>query len=679
MMIKSLSDKEKDEKLAAEVPAQASDGAPSAAAQTPAPNLSQASFGAYGPTNKAVDLSEKSWEQGQKPWNSTLKGRLAIRAVSRGIMGAAFFAVGGALTEKWLHKVPNKYDASVGLLEQSNPLQFIAKLIDMTAGEGIKTTVNMLGYDGERAVRFRPTKFGAMSNIPGRTLGHEVTSITFDFFCASVGDAWGRDIAGWFDPSVKKTWKKENGSIDIPEAIKSASKYLVQYVTYNGGEDWAVAIPYAYYMRFSREMLNHADPGFVNDPDRNLNGGSFRVGRHGNVYGNYHEAGIVDLQGRFTVYNMGTLMYRELYTHIADRLAGRKTSLYGSPEQEKPGLLGGVANVAKWVARSVIKAGIYMTPAVPFFWLSRTPQTKYRGTFIFPNHGMLGYTSPGGKREIVKANEPIPAGSTVYFTRYDREHTHLGDYAPEARARYDGDFIQSYHAPVEQFGDPARIGKGFDPYGKTFGPIDWTLNEVGRVNYAVGKTASDIANQYNDTALGTRAREALGLKTLGGFAHSMTNASLAYTPYMIAKAEFANLWDSGKMDVSLERMIDGAAALNWGEFKSGASEVVNSVLHKPLADPAREAEAQHRIALDNSLSAGLNIGSQRDKNQNNPDVAAHKAHNLSWQERVVAGKTESKDKDNKVEAVGSKAGSHVEQEALRKALDELTPPTNSVH
>src|SRR5690606_383771 len=230
----------------------------------------------------------------------------------------------------------------------------------------------------------------------GRSLGHEAVSITFDFFSASIGDAFGRDIAGWFDPNVKKKWVKD-GKISIPEAINSAIQSTARYVAYHGGEDLAVAVPYAYYMKGQRAVLNRFSPGFKYDFDRGLHGGSFKIDETGKIIGNYNLEGMIDLQGRFTAYNIGTLMYREGYNYIADRLEGKKATLYGAPDKiEKGGLASNIANGTKWGLRSIVKGTIFMTPAIPFFSVFRSSQRKHHGVFIHKHNGILAYGRRGG-------------------------------------------------------------------------------------------------------------------------------------------------------------------------------------------------------------------------------------------------------------------------------------------
>jgi len=675
-MDKPLPDKEKEENSRTDDANSAAGFAQPASGK----DLTTASIGAYGPNSTPTpDLSQKAWDKSKHAWSDTVHGRMAIRTVSRGILGAAFFTAGSLLTRKWMNSDFHKYDEGRGLFNQENPLQFIAKLIDMTAGKGIKTTVKALhggevviaAAAAEKAVRFRHAKYGG----GGRSLGSEMVHVTFDFFCASVGDAWGRDIAGWFDPNAKKSWMK-NGKIDFPDAIKSSVKSLARYVTYNGGEDWAVALPYVYFMKASRHAVEKFSPGFVYDQASNAAGGSHKVDKHGNHVGNFNLEGIIDLQGRFTVYNMGTLMYREAYNYIGDKLNHKPASLYGAPDKKKPRPLEAAANFGKWIVRSVIKGGIYMTPAVPFFWITRTPQGKQKGKFINEELGAIGYegkkkpeilgVSELDKSAKLDASKGRIKGTTpdqeVYFTRYDPGYPTYKAINGDSK---DNMYIQNNTLKrQDQYG---VLAEPFNPYGKTFNIADAGLNEIGKLNYRGAKKANTWADSKNNTKWGKAVKSGLGIKKLSEFSQTYVDAAVSYTPYMIAKAEFANAWDSGKTDLALERTIDAATHFNWGEFKAGAREVKQALMHDKFDDPAREAEAQRRIAVDETLSDASFRKSSSILDEDPATIP-------SWKDRLFHGKPAEK-----TETKPQKNSSHAEKESMRKALDELTPPTNSIH
>lgn len=601
------------------------------------------------------ELSYKNWIESQKNlrWDSTPQGRAAIRLFSRGGLGAAAFAFGSWYAGRGRGMAGYSSELKFSEISKDKPLQHIAKIIDTVVGRPIKFTAKMFGASEETAekfVRFRPTN-NITRGVVGRSLGHESVSITFDFFCSSIGDAIGRDIANLADPNVKHDWKDAKGDVIYSRAAKNFGKSLWRYISYNGGEDWAVAVPYAYLMRAQRRIINHFSPGFILDSERGLNGGSFKVDQKGRVVGNYNLEGMLDLQGRFTAYNIGTLMYRELYNNVADKIAGKKVSLYGSPSEnnyKKQGFLHEVGDVFKWGARSAVKGAIYMTPATPFFSIFRVPQSKYKGLFINPElEAVLGYQVEGHE--------------------YDAMHAH------ELR-RSHGRFNFEKGLPDVYFRKMGRTEKGFktvsDPivkhplykgYFDAFGQKEDSrvLNQIGKMQNKVRSFANDLPKK-----LGLSHPSRVNMD-------NYVNAAFSYTPYMYAKGEAARLWDNGRMDAAAERMIDGAASFNVSEFKAGASEVWRSILHKPFADPAREAYAKKRIAEDNSPPDNLT-------REQGKLAAAQRIYDdsLTWQQRIVHGNKPDK-AEEKIKS--EKRSSFQEQEEMRKVLSELQPPTNSIH
>jgi len=664
-----------------------------------------ANVGAYAQGNGygMLDLSPDNWEREAKteagrPWSATPQGRLAIRSLSRGIMGAAFFTWGGLQVRKLVDYHPDK--------EAQNYMHILAKCFDKCAGKPIEWTMTQLAgaEAGRRAVTFRPTKQTSSvlgldgKQLGGRSLGHEAVAITFDFAMASLGDALGRDLAGLFDPNVKKKWVRKDGSVDFPEAVKGLVKNTWRYLSYNAGEDWAVALPYAYYVRAQRNLINHFSPGFCYDSDRNLNGGSFKIDDHGKIVGNFNKEGALDLQGRFTVYNMGTLLYREAYDYAANLINGRPASLYG-PRRDldeprgKMGVVGGITNFGKWVARGVVKAGIYMTPAVPFFWITRTPQTKYRGLFIHPEKGLLTFKDSTGQLDglychsaytVPKLSNP---GEPTFFCRYNGDMTQ--------RSSIDGTFgWDDRPSGIPNLAAPSLRP---DPYGQTFGPFDSVLNAAGKFNNRhrgiLDKLAPSWVDDDSSTA-GRTLRHALGLKlgplnatstghsggrgdSIRRFLHPMVNASFSYTPYMYAKGEAALLWDSGKMDVATERMIDGAANLNWGEFSQGAGETWRAIFKQKFKDPEREQLAQDRIRQDTSLADVF--GRKENGNGNgNGNHHSHSFTNQVRQERAARSAPATPEpRKNYTDNLPRPAG-FAAQEALRQEGD-IPAPGTTIH
>lgn len=596
-------------------------------------------FGAYGNGriyDRVMDLSPENWKHEAKthanePWVASLEGRLAIRCFARGVMGCAFFALGKDYAG-WAMRGSNiggreyaGYHPDAALSDShwaQMPARFAAKLFDTVAGKPIQYAVHAITGDAEagvRAVTFRPTNsFSSGLEIAGRrrgrSLGHEVVGVTFDFATMSVGDGLGQDIAGLFDPNVTKSWLKE-GKINYPALVKRMASNTFRYLTYNAGEDWAVALPYVYYIRAQRNLIDHFSPGFKYDSDRSLNGGSMKVNDHGQVVGNYNIEGALDLQGRFTAYNIGTLMFREGYLGTGKKLvdwydAGMHVpKIDTNPATALESAYDWAKSTARWAARDVVKGAIYMTPAVPFFWATRTPQSKHRGLFIHPEHGAVSYmnsakfdTTRGtqGYHDLVHANE--------------LRHKHVGDFSPETPVyfrHFDDQALRWHGEPsdgrvVNQF-----TPQGYDPYARTFGKVDKVFNTLGSVSNDVRramhrpiyKTARSYGYDWNTphgSDLGHVAPKLVNdANWWKDLSNTYSSAAVSYTPYFFAKTDmFSKLWDHGRTDVAIERAIDGATSLNMGEFGAGCSEIWQSLKGGPLKDPKREAAAQDAIRND---------------------------------------------------------------------------------
>jgi hypothetical protein len=604
------------------------------------------------------ELSQKNWKESSENlrWDSSPQGRAAIRLFSRGGLGAAAFAAGSWYAGRGNGMAGYSSALKFSELNKSKPLHYIAKSIDTVIGKPIVATAKMFGKDdlaAENLVRFRPTNM-ILKNEKGRSLGHEAVSITFDFFSASVGDAMGRDIANLLDSHVKHDWKDKQGHIKYPEAAKAAAKTAWRYVSYNGGEDWAVAVPYAYFMRGQRKLINSTKfgKGYAIDADRGLNGGSDKVNEAGNkVIGNYNLAGMLDLQGRFTAYNIGTLMYREAYNHIDDKLHGKNNKLYGSvsdKNNDKHGILHNIGDLFKWGARSAVKGVIYMTPSVPFFSVFRVSQSKYKGLFINPNdESALGYQS-GNKYDALHANELRRSAKSFSFK--DGE-------LPDVRFRKINEANNKFESIGGSIANHPLSEGSYDGYKQGTGnPI---LNKIGQGQNKARGFLNDLPEKIGVSSPSKRSMD------------TYVNAAFAYTPYMYAKSEAARLWDNGRMDAASERMIDGAVGLNYREFKAGASEVWKSILDRPFADRKREEYALKRIREDSSPADSLT------KEQGRIDVKQDISRSpFSWQDRIVSGKPPEKFAEKPKD---DKQLNYAEQEAMRKALQELQPPTNSIH
>lgn len=493
---------------------------------------------------------------GKPNWNSYPLGRVMIRLFSRGIMGASFYTLGGAIISKQLTGYTN-YLPLQELGGLGYPLRYMARFVDRAIGGPIKAYVRAISPAEtaaklvENATTFRDTAhFGYRASsgtgelIAGRSIGHEAVAMTFDFAMGSIGDAWGRRIANMFDPNIDNGWYKD-GSFNVRQFGKDVASATWTVLTKNQGEDWAAAIPYIYQMRWQRRMIEKLSPGFVYSSDRSLNGGSWRINEQGNIIGSYAAAGALDLQLRFTGYNWYTLMFRDGYDALGkvihDWRQGQPPTVT-LPHHPVEATLTGAAYLMRYVLKSMMKATIYMTPAVPFFWAFRTPQTKYKG---------LAYALDAeGKATFVTMPDGRPY---TYFDGTLSRNTPLT--AAELALGPGG-------VPLAH-GD---LGAHFNPYARKMntGGFDRMVRYGGVASNCFAKGL-------------TKAVESAGLKVDPAHVYNWANASISYTPYMIAKAETALATEG--VDEGIYQVIDGVFGLQLGKVKAGLHDIREELMN----------------------------------------------------------------------------------------------------
>lgn len=488
-------------------------------------------------------------------WSDSRKGRFAIRMISRGVVGAAFFTIGGRIATNHLKGYdPNK------AWDRSKPLQAVAKGIDLTFGKiiegGLRSLARLKHTEAEaaeiakKAMTFRDSRHFPESGFEhGRSYGAETVGFTFDFAMASIGDASTRNIIQAFDPNVKKSWlvndagkpaaKGERAHVLWGEWAKSVGRTTWRIFSKNQGEDWAAAIPYAFQMKFQRQFLTKIlDKRFEGHQvvfDHSWNGGAYKV-KDGRIVGDYQLVGALDLHARFVGYNWYTLMFREGYDKISNAFDQWKKNDYKInlhvPQHVNPltATLDGIGNTARYVTKSFIKANMYMNPAVVPFWLIRVPQSKWRG------------------RQLVDVSQ-VPAGGDASLMKQEMTRVYNNTPTDLAKGELNPFHPGNYaHYPNTTWLDKAE--RGFSRY----------TNWIGAGSYKLGSCAADGVDWM---AKKSWIPEMKWTRTFvenpvdrRKFMHELTDASLAYTPYMFAKQETALLVDDRKGDGS--QYMDGA-------------------------------------------------------------------------------------------------------------------------
>lgn len=568
-------------------------------------------------------LFGKAGSDEQPAWSDSTSGRAAIRLISRGIVGAAFFTIGGRLARSQLMG----YSEHHWEWNSSKPLQAVAKGIDATLGRGIKATVKGLASlkhgpeqaeaIAKNALNFRQKRWfpiydknghqllephaEGMIGPPapvrelGRSYGADIVSFTTDFAMASVGDALTRNVIQAFDPNVKKSWlvndagdpaaRGEKKHFVVKEAAKSLVNSSWRILTKNQGEDWAAAIPYAFQMKFQRQFLSSIfEKRFDGHKlvfDHNWNGGAFRVNQAGKIVGDYQLVGALDLHLRFIGYNWYTLMFREGYDTIGNALKKWKDDGFAIhapqfPENFNPITtpIDAVAHAARYVTKSFIKANMYMQPAVIPFWVMRVSQSKWRG------------------RQFINEGDPLNGVSATLG-----EEAHMwskGGFKPYANENYE-------HYPTDTL---------FNRFEKRFSQgMNWIGNKQYRAGIAVGKATDKLdANgwlphtksldhlmTYDIRQPGQAITADHLYKGRRNFMHEYMDASFAYTPYMFAKAELGLRVDDtkgngelGEMDKAIYRFMDNVGSFRIKDAGSSLKEMWKLGTHFERPVPVRE-------------------------------------------------------------------------------------------
>lgn len=545
--------------------------------------------------NKAWQTDNFKQKASNHEWRDSYGGKLAIRTFSRGVMGSVFFAAGQHIATKSLENYSFDILDSSKNSQLTNSLTYVARLFDKTLGTGIyKAALLVNGGNKEKAanvVTFRHTnEWKGYGGKKGRSYGHEGLAITFDFGLASLGDYFGREIAGLFDPNTEKKWMKD-GHIDVPQATKAMLKSVWVGTSKAMGEDYfAMAAGYPYVVRGTRNIISKFSPGFEHDSDRWGNGGSVKV-KDGQIVGNYQLEGMTDLGLRFSAYNVLTKMYRDGYDKAAykikhfwdnDRTVQKpETETAPSPTNLFKAVVDKVKGGINYVVRTTVKMGIIMIPSSTVFAFIRSAQSKDIGFAIDPEHGPVGVKMMGedGKERWA----PVGASGAAKSKRSDFPIQH------------DTPFVYENGTPAPF--NPFVVDKsaGYEKRYKEFGQnVEWHdkfTNPVGRFcndsGHALTEVIKPVARFFKKDA---------NFGNISKHAQRYVDGTLAYTPYFMVKTDLlSTAYDTPRMDMAIDRMIGGIGHLKFGEFKAGAGEVLHSIMQRPFDDVNRERLAQKKM------------------------------------------------------------------------------------
>lgn len=659
--------------------------------------------GAYADT-----LFSSAGSFGRPAWSDSMGGRAVIRIVSRGIFGAAFYAIGGRMARAQLQD----YHPETFEWKTAQPLEKIAKGFDTVFGKpiaGATRGIMKLGgattAEAERAawnaVNFRTKAYfpstpgllnarGGPSN--GRSLGAEMTSISFDFAMMSIGDAMVRNFVQMIDPNIPKTWwLNDKGEIagehdkrhfSFEKWMKSTGAAAWRIFSKNQGEDWAVALPYVYQMRLQRHFLSKAvgANGAKIAFDGGWNGAAWKVNNQGKIIGDYQFIGAMDLHARFVGYNVYTLIFREAHSTVSRAFKHWKEEGYKLQFHmpEHLDLAERARKGARYLVKSFIKANMYMNPAVIPFWLIRTPQTKWRGGMInIEEEKSISALASKASLSERKAAAGAAAehmvmeqnGATVfnYNTAAGRVMPHEVNNGTVPEHMYFGDRKVENPLAGHKPNDPALYDKyqkgGFS---KAFSKA---LNPFGQFSYWMGTKATEWAHGLEEgkikNFIGINEGTLRGQKPVSSaagretFMRNMVDASMAYTPYFYAKAEFGLRVDDrpsdgslGHMDKAIYKFMDNTAALNWRGMKTSLKEMWHlgsTVNHDPIsregglsaAEKKVRAEAEAKLKAkkpETQISTEGSVHHKPAELSRNPEQAEEGNKERQWAETVAGRK-----------------------------------------
>lgn len=646
---------------------------------------------------------------GDKPaWSDSAKGRAVIRLVSRGLVGSAFFTIGGRFARGQLRN----YHAEGALPENAPFLQKLARGLDNTLGHGIKG-IAWLAADTRAAttaeeklllrrtaaldaVDFRPKTYyhdtpgqffthryrdgmEIVRPYNGRSYGAEVVGVTFDFAMASIGDASARNVIQSLDPNVKHSWMRDKddqpatrgeGHFDFGRWLKAVGTSSWRIMTKNQGEDWATGLVYVFQMKYQRQLLNNMFKGSKLVFDNHWNGGAFKVDDAGRIIGDYQLPGAIDLHARFVGYNWYTLMYREAYDAVGEHLKkwkdGTGTLLPHLSANPISSAINGMAMGARYVTKSLIKANLYMQPAVIPFWLFRVPQSKWRGAYIA--QGQDGHINAIGSLQPDRLNHlaerealtgdynfnystqafKYPTAQGINLRNGSEPNTlYVGTRAiTDAPAIHTDPFSMASYEHFKTDTGREKFEKGFSQALNPFGWVSYKLGFVAtRATRGISKRGLGrvIGWEGGDATSSFRNPTDLGHEL---FMRNYVDAAVAYTPYMWAKAETALRVDEhkpnqrGPMDNAIYNLIDNTVALNPRGVITAARDVIRLGLHYDRDVKSREgADLAATAAKPTNTVSSASVQHSRPipaANNNQPEAANDNPdHERSWAETVA--------------------------------------------
>lgn len=613
-----------------------------------------------------IDEKNDPWLKKNKHWTDTPLGKASIEFVSRMTLGGIFFSLmeNSEAMRRMRNYQPGTYS------NDSKDTRFLEKIaygLDQTVTKAMFSALEPLfgKFRAYRMLQFRENRLQAEGRYNlSRSLGAELTVVTASFAAMSAGTAVMRNIlTGTLNPTERDRWLKD-GKFDALHFSTRLGKKLWEIVSYNAGEDAAVALPYVFFMRQWRNVLNIFYPGFKYDSDYVVNGGGFVV-KDGKVVDHYQAAGFWDMQGRFTVYNIFTQMYRDWYNARGDQLQRfidsgfeiKMPEFIKDPASIPERTVKAIGGSVRYMLISSIRSILQMTPSVPFFSIFRVPASKDKGLFVDRDHGALflirnknnpekiltqdqirefykncevrngnwHWNTEGNKDYVIVS--AVNAGQMSYIRgQYVKDLAYLRNKNGEDRNQIAGfqNGVLYTTDPYATTGKPGTMGHkepvripSRDPRnGKfnayTFGEDGESLhsNLGGRITDRIGKwvhnTAEKVAYSNPYLAVTKPIWRLAGYKDdqqQRAMAKGALMAAIPYASYFSMKVLTRETYVNEQMNLSIGRMLDGLWKLDKNEFRDGIGDITKTLLGLPLENPEMQARLieNHRYSSqDNS-------------------------------------------------------------------------------
>jgi hypothetical protein len=542
------------------------------------------------------------------PMYKTLLGRTEINLVARGVVAALAFTAGSYMLKEWQMGGEQKWF--------TKPLEWTANSIDAVISNPVTKAIGAIIGDEEKAKHIMTfNKYVAKSHIAekalvdstvkisdvmGMSLGQAAVHVSGPFVAGSIGAAIGRNMMLLLDPNYKTSWW-HNGQIDFGDMVKSTAQEAFRIVTYNAGEDLIVTIPYLISRRFANGVLASTDIGNIWEL-QNGSGNTHLVDENGDLGKSYELTGLIRTQYDFPIYNFGTLMFRDAYNHVGHSFSEWKKNDFAidlkMPENPVADAVHSVCESLKYVAKSFIKSQIYMQPSMLFFSGANVAIGKNDAALMSDVTNEFITTQKTYSLNVEDMNQ-----WNAPFKREDGTVPAYNQIAVQLKNVQEGG---TYYARDKQVNLDKLVSK--DIFEHHSSPISGVMNPLGKaLNCYTNVLHENVAApMFNAMGLDGHSNDAkFATKTFA-------RAQAAYFPYMMAKYEFAQKWDTPDMDAAIYRALDGITSVNGVELWAGIKDIGNLIAMQAPSPETHAKSFEHRGLINSTCEAKIKTATSQE-------------------------------------------------------------------